>query len=73
MQDLIERFKAKGNSGSEYEVLVIQRLVRNSTLDGLDSSLAGLPEAMLADGRRLNKIDDDTFKVVDTGEVVRRL
>ena len=59
------------DDGTALRVLVIRSRVNTSTLDG-PSSIEGLPQLQLEDGTPLNVIDENTFKIVTTGERVRR-
>jgi len=65
-------FVLVGTSGVKYNALEIRRRTNTSDLDG-NSSIPGLSEFQLSDGRALNKKDENTFKLVDTGEELSRV
>lgn len=69
----IDRFKAKSASGKEYLIIVTQKFIDASTADDPNAIIPGLKSAKTADGRFLNFIDENTFKLVDTGEILTRI
>lgn len=73
MREVMERFQVRGEDGAVYDVEIQQNRGDETLLDGTPHTTHGLKEAVLADGRRLNFVDDDTFKIVVTGEVVTRI
>ncbi|MEW5918997.1 MAG: hypothetical protein AB1762_21515 [Gemmatimonadota bacterium] len=72
MKDITDQFLVRDDDGNEYQVLVYQKRIDTSTLDRR-SFRHGLREARLADGRHLNRIDDNTFEIVEDGIRVTRV
>lgn len=66
-----ETFFVYTDSGEEMEAIVIHRRIDTSTLDG-SSSIPGIATIRLLNGLHLNRIDDNTFEIVETGEIVKR-
>jgi hypothetical protein len=64
-------FMLKGVSGT-YQAIEKKSHHDTSNLDGR-ASLPGLSSFKLADGRNLNKKDDGTFIIVQTGEELTRI
>lgn len=71
MERLIARHQMQSDDGTRYEVLEYQEFLDAGTKDGPDW-VPGLKRLVLANGRHLNHIDDDTFQIVVTGQIVRR-
>jgi hypothetical protein len=67
-----DQFRARDDRGVEYHVVCWKREIDTSTYQGRSSTL-GLTEYRLADGRVLNRVDEDTFDIVATGRRVRRI
>jgi hypothetical protein len=61
----------KSDDGTEYVVYEYQEFLDASTYDG-EKWVPGLKWLELNDGSKLNHIDDDTFKIVRSGTIVRR-
>jgi len=55
----------------QQEAIVICSQSDASTRDGR-SSVPGNAEIRCLDGRHVNRLDDDTFEIVETGQIVRR-
>jgi hypothetical protein len=67
-----KEFRASSADGTEYRVVCWQGEIDTSSTYQQRSSRLGPREYRLADGRALNCIDEDTFKIVATGETVQR-
>lgn len=73
MASEIGRFKAKTDDGTVYEIVEYGTRVDASHLGG-NASIDGLGELWTSDGwSRVNFIDEETFKIVSTGEIARKL
>ena len=68
---LPDSFLVYKDDGTALRVRVIRSRIDTSTLDG-PSSIPGLSELRLDDGSPLNMIDENTFKIVVNGELVKR-
>lgn len=60
------------DDGKELPALAVQHWQEISTLDGEKSRIPTIIECKLLNGNHLNRIDDDTFQIVETGETVKR-
>lgn len=69
----IDRFEALGDSGRLYTVVVWTENVLFRRLSGNSLKLSGPTELTLDDGRDVSPIDDRSFRIVDTDEVLRRV
>lgn len=67
--DLVEKFDAKGKTGAPYHVEVYQ--IQRDEVD----SLAGTDQRSykLADGRALDPLTNEKFRIVQTGEKIYRV
>jgi hypothetical protein len=66
-----ERFKAKSDSGEIYTVLKFQKQINAGSLDNPKPKL--IPRFVTTSGVMLNQIDAETFQIVATNELVRKL
>jgi hypothetical protein len=66
--DLIEKFDAKGATGTAYHVEVYQTPIERS-----DAPLPGAKTYRLDDGRALNPHSEDKLRIVQTGEKIYRI
>jgi hypothetical protein len=66
-----DSFLVTKDDGTTLRVRVIRSRVDTSTMDG-ESSIPGLAQLRLDDGTPVNVIDENTYKIVSTGETVRR-
>lgn len=74
MERQIDCFDAKTNDGRRYSVVVYQEFVDATAMgDQTRKWLPGLKRAELSDGSSLNRIDNDTFKIVATDEIIRKI
>ncbi|ESW95250.1 hypothetical protein X768_32825 [Mesorhizobium sp. LSJC265A00] len=56
-----------------YTLIEYQNVVEKRMLDGSTVSAKGSLSLFLSNGHSVNYIDDDTFKVVETDEIIRRV
>lgn len=73
MWEEVERFAAIGDSGRTYTVVIYQRQVEFRPLSGPVQYLKGATDAKLLDGRDVSPKDSETFEIVDTGEIIRKV
>lgn len=66
--DLVEKFDAKGASGTAYHVEVYQ-----TPIERLSDTLPGPKTYRLADGRALTPHSEDKLRIVQTGEKIYRI
>jgi len=66
--DLVEKFDAKGKTGAPYHVEVYQ-----IELDGVGEPAAGQRTYQLADGRALDPLSNEKFRIIQTGEKIYRV
>jgi hypothetical protein len=69
----IGRFLAKSESGEEYIIIEYQEYVSAATMGNPHAEVAGLRSYFTSTGLHVNYIDSETFKVVETDEVVRKV
>jgi len=66
----ISEFKLIDDQGSEFTIFEYQEVIENPSLKWIKT---GPNWFRLSDGTPVNKIDDDTFKIVTTDSVLRRV
>ena len=66
-----ERFTALGTSGRKFVVEKAKDQVRENSLQGLEWSGGG-PSYRLQNGDAVERLDESTYRIVRTGEEVRR-
>ena len=72
-KQLIDEFDVRSDDGYETTILVYQDILDAGHMGDPHATIAGMKEAWTADGHRCNRMDDDTFQVVSSGLVVRRV
>ncbi|RWC61071.1 hypothetical protein [Mesorhizobium sp.] len=68
-----ERINARSDGGTTHIVIETQNIIETRMLDGSVSRTKGLKSLRLQNGAAVNHIDDDTFKIVQTDEIIRRV
>lgn len=68
---LVERFNVTGDSGETFVAVVYQDVVDASHMGG-HATVDGMKEVRLSDGRTLTYADENQWRIVQTGELVRR-
>ncbi len=72
-EEEIRRFKAVDSEGNVYTVIEKQKFMQAAALDGKQSQAAGSRRLMLPDGEPVNFIDDDTFEIVRSDTIIRKV
>lgn len=73
MRKEIGRYYCMGDSGHEYIVIEYQNYRRWQPLSGPAQDVPTTKEMFLSDGRDVNFIDENTFQIVLTDEIVRKI
>ncbi|MGE3745572.1 MAG: hypothetical protein AB7G25_07680 [Sphingomonadaceae bacterium] len=68
----IDRFKAQADDGSIYEIVEYGSRIDTSHLTG-KGSIKSLSELRTTSGSPVNDLGDGSFKIVRTGEIVRKI
>jgi hypothetical protein len=64
----IDRFEAKAKDGTIYEIIAYQAMIDAGT-----DKIPGMKKLVTSDGLAVNYIDDQTFKIVATNEIVHKI
>ncbi|WP_432241389.1 hypothetical protein [Herbaspirillum robiniae] len=67
--DLVEKFDAKGKTGAPYHVEVYQICLDEAN----EASAVDQRSYKLADGRALDPLSNEKFRIVQTGEKIYRV
>ena len=74
MEREIDRFRAKSDEGHTYVVVIYQEFHRVEEVGSPTASwVPGMKRLALSDGSPLNRIDDNTFKIVFTNKIIRKV
>lgn len=73
MADLIARHIAESDDGETFEVLEYQHYTQARPLSGSPTRLPTVREYFLSDGRDVNWVDSETFKIVETDQIIRKV
>lgn len=69
----VQRIQAQGDDGARYTVIEYVWVTELHPISGEPSSVKGAREWRLDDGRHVNMIDAETFEILDTDEIIRKL
>lgn len=69
---MIERFVAVDTDGNRYQVGMMQEIIAAPSVQDPNGEVPGLKMLALADGGRVNYIDDNTIKIVQTDTTFKR-
>ena len=69
----LDSFKAIDENGNETTINIYQEIVSVATKDNPSATRGGMKSAITEDDDPCNRIDDDTFQVVVTGQIFRRI
>jgi len=69
----IERFKTIGESGFQYYVIKYRTDIINVGIGRTDRLKSKKISYLLGDGRDVEDIDANTFKIVSTNEIIRKV
>ena len=72
MLEEIDRFYAVDSNGNSYVVVILQDFIESHTRSGI-SRIPGMKEAQTIDGLTLNTSDGETFEIVQTGTIIRKV
>jgi hypothetical protein len=67
------RHVAQTDGGTRYVVLEFQEYLASRALDEETQWIPGMKEYRLESGGRVNYVDDDTFEIVTTGAIIKRV
>jgi hypothetical protein len=68
-----DRFSARGDGGANYTVIEYREVLTETPLRGRRAEALGARDYRLSDGRHVNWIDNETFQILDTNEVIRKV
>jgi hypothetical protein len=72
MQQVVERFNVAGDDGITHTVIAIQEFIEVRAV-GQHEWIKGMKRLELDDGSPINYIDANTFKIVFTDQIVRKV
>jgi hypothetical protein len=69
----IRRFFAVADDGTEYVIVEHQEIIDAAHHGDKRAGLPGMKRLATLDGRAVNYIDSETFQIVETDEIVRKI
>jgi len=73
MDKLINEFTAQSDSGKEYKVFYYKEQIDTGMMDNRNRSSDGMESYKLSSGEYLKPIDAESFEIVGTSEIIRKL
>ena len=73
MEVEIGRIKACGQNGAAYTIVEYEKVTTLRPISGASQQVKGSKYLRLTDGRHVNFVDDETFKIVATNEIIRKI
>ena len=73
MEQETRRFRARSDDGREFIVIEYEQLHEHRDLSGQTSFTRGLKRLVLSDGSTVVQIDPETFKILQTDVVIRKI
>ena len=73
MENEIDRFEARADDGTIYVVVAIQEYADASSMARPNQWIEGFKRLELLDGAPVNYINAETFKIVASGEIIRKV
>jgi len=67
------RFRDKIEDGREYTIIEYQLFVRAPSFTEPNAEVAGKPRLATSTGLTVTSIDSETFKIVQTDEIIRKV
>jgi hypothetical protein len=69
----IDRFVAMDEEGNEYIIICLQTITKSQSLDGKFSITKGTKELRLENGEPVNFVDAETYKIVTTDKILKKI
>jgi hypothetical protein len=69
----IARFKARSEEGREYTIIEYQDYIMDRKAAELTANIQGFKRLTTSQGWHVHAIDANTFKIYETGDVVKRV
>ena len=73
MREEIARHECEDDNLSEYTVIEYQNFTTFRPISGPAQRVPTTKMLMLLDGRAVNWIDDNTFQIVETDQIIRKI
>ena len=73
MEQEIGRCTAVADDGTMYTVITYQHFTRSNLISGPQQWIPGTKHMALLNGESVNYIDDETFQIVQTDEIIRKV
>ncbi len=70
---VINRFSARANNGKEYVIIEYQKYIDAGAGDHPNDEIPGVKDYRTTTGLQVVYIDSETFKILETDEIVRKV
>lgn len=72
-EDIIGQFQAISDSGNKYTIIEFQKIIDAGSHDDINAEIKGMKRLATSDGQAVNFKDSNTFEIVETSEIVRKI
>ncbi len=69
----IDRFLAVSDKGTEYTVVVSQYFISTRNADKSPGEIPGVRDMITTTGQIVNPLDDNTYRIASTKEILRKV
>lgn len=69
----IDRFQVRSEEGKEYTIIKYQEYIMDRKSSDPTAEIEGFKRLATEEGLHIHTIDSDTFKIFETGEIVKRI
>jgi hypothetical protein len=69
----VDRLRAMSHDGEVFTVVEYQRIFEFVQVNGASTRAKGLRVFRLDNGACVNYVDSETFKIVDTGQIIQKI
>lgn len=69
----VDRFQARSDVGREYTIVIYQSFIPAPSHDDPHGEIAGMKSLFTSSGLDVRYIDSETFKIIKTNEIVRKI
>lgn len=73
MEKEIRRFIAETDDGEKFTIIEYQNFTTHRPINGPSQTIPGLKRLTLLDGSHVNMIDEETFQIVQTDQIIRKI
>jgi hypothetical protein len=69
----IDRFKVRSEEGKDYTIIVYQEYIMDRNAADTSANIEGFKRLTTEEEFHIHTIDPDTYRIYETGEIVKRV